>query len=1024
MKKYQIISITTFIISFIILYYLFLLFFYVIPQGYDFPIIVMIGFALIIIGFFYFFIKLIDSDNKIYTFHYKGISETSLKVILIILMLITFFIPPITFSEIIIDWNQISFLNYLRGIIYIIGCAFIPGSCIFNILFPKSSLHEKFNIEPFFIKIVFYPLISFTFLGSTTLILDQIGLSRGNFSIVLLIIIIVLFFLDLLFQKHYGKRVRFTNECEMKISKFTIFILFITLSIIIISFGIQLRVNYILTIDHYRSINYSNFIGLQETHPYDKFYTYAIHWSYISFGLASLTSIPVVNINVMLFPFIYLFMSSLYLFLKVFLKDIKEKYAVLATLLAITFSSLFDIFHSYRPRERISHFALNSILNFQYKGFALILLIASMVLFMSLIKHQKSQEVNEYLKREAILITILSAFLLLQSIMIYFLPSIPAISLILILIIFAKKKDVVIKYYLLFMILLISFFIFFDTITNFFFSFRIVLALNGFFNLNLFFQGLPFSFMILFNAILVYSLLIGFLIINLFICTFYKKNYFKKVKITKKFSLNSKYIFLAILIIFTELLILDIIFNFFGTLHESLYSAFILHLLFLNIGFVGISGMYLSYYSYKKNRQIFYISLIWFIFLFSLSLIVLFIKWFQYPSLGPHKLDYWDYVMLIYWFTRIWYYSIIPISIFCSIGLIKLMKYLSSKFLKKRFKKFLTLQSKLLIVAIFVISALSNTIIAGISHYNSGYRINDEEAQVIGWISKNTPQKSKILVDRGFLYQLIDDITLRSSYMIDYEIEQALFNYSAMNVSKEIDDNCDIELLDELDDHKNVIEISDQNSNGRGSILIKSNKSQQFGEIQFYIKTSDKSKLFWINLRSPEDITVISFGIYSNAFHLYNGIIYQKLMDIENDVWYQINLMFECTNGNYSGLGEYQWKAIINGTNFGEFNFMNKKLIKNFYLSTSDLHSDYTIYITDFNFSWVPMLKLEYSIFTYLIVFDHLRYNNITYFILSEEETKYNKNVESYIDIKGDLIPKFYKNKLYEYKYLSLYSTN
>jgi len=460
LKKFQIIFIFTFIISFIILYGLFLIFFYVIPAGLDLPVIVLIGFALIIIGFFYFFIKLIDCDNKIYTFHYKVISETSIKVILIILMLITFLIPPITFSEIIIDWNQIPFLNYLRGIIFIIGSAYIPGSSIFNIFFPKSSLHEKFNIEPFFIKIVFYPLISFTFLGSTTLILDQIGLSRGDFSIVLLIVILVLFFLDLLFQKHYGKKFRFTNESDMKISKFTIFILFIALCIIILTFGIQLRVEYILTTDHYRSINYSNFIGIQETHLYDKFYNYALYWSYLSFGLTSLTGIPVVNVNVMLFPFIYLFISSLYLFFKVLLKDIKEKYAILATLLAITFSSLFDVFHLYTQTNRISWFVLSGLFNFQYKGFAIILFIASMALFISIIKNQKLQKIDKYLKREAVLIITLSAFFIHQSFMIYFLPIIPAISLILLLIIFTKEKEVMIKYFLLFIIFLISFLLF------------------------------------------------------------------------------------------------------------------------------------------------------------------------------------------------------------------------------------------------------------------------------------------------------------------------------------------------------------------------------------------------------------------------------------------------------------------------------------------------------------------------------------------------------------------------------------
>ena len=240
----------------------------------------------------------------------------------------------------------------------------------------------------------------------------------------------------------------------------------------------------------------------------------------------------------------------------------------------------------------------------------------------------------------------------------------------------------------------------------------------------------------------------------------------------------------------------------------------------------------------------------------------------------------------MHWFTRIWYYSIIPLSTFCSIGLIKIIKYLNSKFHRKRFRKFLTLHSKLLMVSFLIISALSNTVIGGIWWYNSGCNINDEEAQVIGWISKNTPQKSNILIDREFLYNYMGHIVSRDSFMIDNEIERGLLNYSEWNINKEIDDNCNVELLNELDGHNNVIKLTDYNNNGRGSILIESNTSQQFGEINFYIKTSNKSKTFMINLTSPENITVISFGIYSNSFHLNNGSIYQKLIDIENDVWY------------------------------------------------------------------------------------------------------------------------------------------
>ncbi|MHA1982638.1 MAG: hypothetical protein ACTSXN_16290, partial [Promethearchaeota archaeon] len=81
----------------------------------EIPIIPFIGFALIIIGFFYFFIKLDSKRERIYTFKYSGLNENSFKILLVILMILTFFIEPITFSDIIIDWNQISFLNYFRS---------------------------------------------------------------------------------------------------------------------------------------------------------------------------------------------------------------------------------------------------------------------------------------------------------------------------------------------------------------------------------------------------------------------------------------------------------------------------------------------------------------------------------------------------------------------------------------------------------------------------------------------------------------------------------------------------------------------------------------------------------------------------------------------------------------------------------------------------------------------------------------------------------------------------------------------
>jgi len=147
-------------------------------------------------------------------------------------------------------------------------------------------------------------------------------------------------------------------------------------------------------------------------------------------------------------------------------------------------------------------------------------------------------------------------------------------------------------------------------------------------------------------------------------------------------------------------------------------------------------------------------------------------------------------------------------------------------------------------------------------------------------------------------------------------------------------------------------------------------------------------------------------------------------MDIQHDKWYQVKLTFECTEGNYSGLGKYHWKALINGTEYINLGFLNSGAVKNFCLSTVNLDSDYEVYVYNLNFSWAPTLKPEYCIFKYLIFFEHLRDYNITYFVFSEEETQHNQNAEAYIDIENELIAKFFKNKLYEYKYLKVYSTN
>ena len=211
------------------------------PPGYNAPIILLSGFGLFIIGFFYFFFYIIkDKENNV-ILRLNVFSENTITSILIVLMMCTFFIPPVTFSEMAIDWSQISILNYIRAIIFLIGCAFVPGSSIFGLLFPNSTIHEKLKIEPFFIKLVLYPLISFTLLGSISLILDQIGLMREYYSLILFLIIIILHFIKSVKFKKDFKNKHFFNRSELKISRNTLFVLFLTIAVILISLSMRLN---------------------------------------------------------------------------------------------------------------------------------------------------------------------------------------------------------------------------------------------------------------------------------------------------------------------------------------------------------------------------------------------------------------------------------------------------------------------------------------------------------------------------------------------------------------------------------------------------------------------------------------------------------------------------------------------------------------------------------------------------------------------------------------------------------------
>lgn len=1013
-KKY---IITFYIICFIALFFTFLYTTHILPEGYGAPIILLIGFGLLIAGFFYFFLYLIkDGENRI-ILRLNVFSENTITTILIILMICTFFIPSITFSETAIDWSQIPFLNFIRSIIFVIGCAFVPGSSIFCLLFPNSTIHERLKIEPFFIKIVFYPLISLTFLGTITLILDQLGTLRDWFSLILFLTIIILHLFKIIKFRRDIRIKHIFNKLEVKVSRNTLFMIFLTISIIIIALSIILHTRYLFGVDGYRAMVTFRFIGLPDIQITDISSIYTIYWGYITFSLSTLSGIPAINIMVLYFFLIYLSIASIYLFCKALLGDMNDKYAILATFFAIIFSSLYLIYENYVVFDRISYLTYDGIFSLRFKGFGVILAFASMTLFIIVFKNSNLSILERLRSTEDRLILFISAFLLIQGFIIYYLPIIPAISLICILMLVLTNMREQFKHYLYFSVFFICFFIFFNLIFNDLLSNSVMSFFSYFFGKLIIFPSnslLKFTFTIISLIGIFASIPIISVIFNKF-SSFYNNLKFK-------FKVNPKSIFVILIIISSGFLFLEISLNLIRTIRSQYYFTYILHLFYYRLGLTGILGVFLSYLCYKKNRKTFYITSIWFICLFIISLIPLLINWLSYPFLNPIEVP--DFFPFLYWFSRTWYYSIIPISLLASIGLISLIKYLSSKFtiVRKKKRTFMTL--KLISLSAFAFLIFSNSIIAGMFINNEPWQtLNDEEIQVIGWTSENLPRNSKILVDRRKIKSYLEPITTNNPYKINDEVEMAIASLNNYGISYNTDANCSIDYLEAHDNYE--IDLFDNNTNGQVSVNINLLSEIRNGSIQFLLKTSNSSKTFWLNSSLSKDLIGFSLCLTNESFLYFNGSDDEKIVDIESDKWYDLKIDFECTNNNYSGLEKNQWKLTINGTEYGNYDFWNDvSFIYYLELFTSVLDSEWNVYITGLKFSWDLNVKLEQYIFRYLRVIEHLEKKKIFFFISSKRSTEWRTEVEEYIDIDNDLIPNFYTNKLYEYQDLAIYSYN
>ena len=129
-------------------------------------------------------------------------------------------------------------------------------------------------------------------------------------------------------------------------------------------------------------------------------------------------------------------------------------------------------------------------------------------------------------------------------------------------------------------------------------------------------------------------------------------------------------------------------------------------------------------------------------------------------------------------------------------------------------------------------------------------------------------------------------------------------------------------IIDEMAGHRKVLELCDNNDLLNGSWSLKFGDSSSVnGSIEFWLRSTHISideDNFAINLLQygtvmmPIYVSDNGTWIYKNGFTENQSII-PNVPKLTSNTWHHIRIDYECSNGHYTGLGEDQWRIIIDG---------------------------------------------------------------------------------------------------------------
>jgi hypothetical protein len=133
---------------------------------------------------------------------------------------------------------------------------------------------------------------------------------------------------------------------------------------------------------------------------------------------------------------------------------------------------------------------------------------------------------------------------------------------------------------------------------------------------------------------------------------------------------------------------------------------------------------------------------------------------------------------------------------------------------------------------------------------------------------------------------------------------------------------CDIVVIDEYNDHDNILELIDTSGNQVESYHV-FDSVQTSGTIEFFWSVADATPINYFMIYDGATV-VIWIMMRDEVFKLYDALV---LIDTGHvgldDTWYHIRIDYESGVGGYLGLGADEYYITINGERYGSYDYYN-----------------------------------------------------------------------------------------------------